>query len=111
LVGPAERARVEAWNATAMEYPSGACIHELFEEWAARKPEAVALEFGDESMTYGELDARANRFAHHLRRHGVGPEVRVALWLDRGPDLVAAVLGILKAGGAYVGLDPAYPAE
>ncbi|HST61260.1 MAG TPA: amino acid adenylation domain-containing protein, partial [Longimicrobium sp.] len=111
LAGPAERAQVEAWNATEREYPRDACIHTLFEGWAARTPDALALEFGDASLTYAALDARANRLAHHLRRHGVGPEVRVALCLERGPDLVAAVLGILKAGGAYVGLDPAYPAE
>ncbi|HST62903.1 MAG TPA: amino acid adenylation domain-containing protein, partial [Longimicrobium sp.] len=111
LVSAEERARVEAWNATEMEYPKGERIHTLFESWARRTPDAVVLEFGDVSVTYAEMDARANQLAHHLRRYGVGPEVRVALYLERGPELVAAVLGILKAGGAYVGLDLAYPAE
>ncbi len=111
LVSAEERARVAAWNATERPYPAGACIHELFEDWAGRTPDAVALEFGSDSLTYGELDERANRLAHHLRRLGVGPEVRVALCLERGPALIGAVLGILKAGGAYVGLDPAYPRE
>jgi amino acid adenylation domain-containing protein/non-ribosomal peptide synthase protein (TIGR01720 family) len=111
LVRPEDLACLEAWNATGVEYPSGECVHTLFEGWAARTPDAVALVFGDVSVTYGELDAQANRLANHLRRHGVGPEVRVALCLERGPELVAAVLGILKAGGAYVPLDPAYPEE
>ncbi len=110
LVGAEERARVEAWNATAVEYPSDAGIPALFEEWAARTPDAVALAFAGGSVTYAELDARANRLARYLRRYGVGPEVRVALCLERGPELVAAILAILKAGGAYVPLDPAYPA-
>ncbi|HST62618.1 MAG TPA: amino acid adenylation domain-containing protein, partial [Longimicrobium sp.] len=112
LLDAAERRQVvEGWNATDAEYPSGTSIHALFEGWAARTPDAVAVEFGDVAVTYGEMDARANQLAHHLRRYGVGPEVRVALCLERGPDLIAAVLGILKAGGAYVGLDPAYPPE
>ncbi|HEX8246379.1 MAG TPA: amino acid adenylation domain-containing protein, partial [Longimicrobium sp.] len=83
----------------------------LFEAHAARDPQAAAVLFGGESLAYGELDARAGRLAAHLRRHGVGPEVRVGICLERGPDLVAAILGVLKAGGAYVPLDPAYPAE
>ena len=111
LLSAGERARVAAWNATARPYPSGERIHGLFEAWAARTPDAPALVFGDLSVTYGELDARANRLANHLRQRGVGPEVRVAVCLERGPELVGAVLAILKAGGAYVPLDPAYPAE
>ncbi|HST62509.1 MAG TPA: amino acid adenylation domain-containing protein, partial [Longimicrobium sp.] len=111
LVSAEEQAQIAAWNATEMAYPKGERIHTLFESWARRTPDAVVLEFGDVSVTYAEMDARANQLAHHLRRYGVGPEVRVALYLERGPELVAAVLGILKAGGAYVGLDLAYPAE
>ncbi|HSK75747.1 MAG TPA: amino acid adenylation domain-containing protein [Thermoanaerobaculia bacterium] len=76
-----------------------------------RSPEAVAVVFEGESLTYRELDRRANRLARHLRALGVGPEARVGLLLERSVDLVAAVLGVLKAGGAYVPLDPAYPAE
>ena len=111
ILPPEERRRVvEEWNDTARPLPP-ACIHQLFEEQAARTPDAVAVEFGAETLTYAELDARANRLAQHLRRRGVGPEVRVAFCLERAPELVAVLLGILKAGGAYVPLDPTHPAE
>jgi amino acid adenylation domain-containing protein len=111
LAGPEElRTVVEEWNRTKHPYPH-ACIHELFEEQAGRTPEAVAVVFGEEQLTYAELDGRADRLAHHLRRRGVGPEDRVALCMERHPDLVTAFFGILKAGAAYVPLDPAHPAE
>ncbi|HLL81309.1 MAG TPA: amino acid adenylation domain-containing protein, partial [Longimicrobium sp.] len=86
-------------------------VHELFERQAARTPVAAALVLGDESLSYGELDRRANRLARHLRGRGVGAEVRVAVFLERSFDMVTGVLAILKAGGAYVPLDPSYPAE
>ncbi|MFL5385417.1 MAG: amino acid adenylation domain-containing protein [Longimicrobiaceae bacterium] len=86
-------------------------LHHLVEGWAARTPEAVALVSGETRLGYRELDARANRLARHLRALGVGPEVRVAISLERGPRVVVAVLAVLKAGGAYVPLDPSYPAE
>jgi len=112
LLGEAERAVVlEEWNRTEAEYPADRCIHELFEAQVARTPGAVAVRVEEESLTYRELDARANRLAHHLRRRGVGPEVRVGVLVERSPALIAAVLGVLKAGAAYVPLDPAYPAE
>jgi amino acid adenylation domain-containing protein len=108
----AERRQVvEEWNRTGAEYPAGASIHELFEAQAARAPGAVAVVFEDESLTYAELNARANRLAHHLRGLGVGPDARVAICVERGPEMIAGLLAILKAGGAYVPLDPAYPAE
>uniref|UniRef100_UPI003B3A4085 amino acid adenylation domain-containing protein n=1 Tax=Longimicrobium sp. TaxID=2029185 RepID=UPI003B3A4085 len=105
------RVVVEAWNRTDAEYPAGSCIHELFEAQAARTPEAVAVRFEGESLTYAALDDAANRLANHLRRRGVRPETRVGICLPRTPELVAAMLGVLKAGGAYVPLDPAYPRE
>ncbi|HYR10943.1 MAG TPA: amino acid adenylation domain-containing protein, partial [Longimicrobium sp.] len=112
LVGAAERSLLlDEWNRTDAGYPSDHCIHHLFEAQAERTPEAIALSFDDQSLTYGELNARANRLAHHLARRGVGPEVRVGLCLERGVEMVVAILGVLKAGGAYVPLDPAYPAE
>ncbi|HEX9938493.1 MAG TPA: AMP-binding protein, partial [Longimicrobium sp.] len=112
LLGEAERSAVlEEWNRTGAEFPADACLHELFEAHARNAPEAAAVVFGGEVMSYLELDLRANRLANHLRVHGVGPEVRVGICLERGPELVAAILGVLKAGGAYVPLDPAYPAE
>ncbi|HEX2079261.1 MAG TPA: amino acid adenylation domain-containing protein, partial [Longimicrobium sp.] len=87
------------------------CIHHLFAEQAARTPDAVAVAFGDASLRYCELDARAERLARALVREGVGPEVRVGVLQERGPDLVVALLAVLKAGGAFVPMDPAYPAE
>ncbi|HST62930.1 MAG TPA: amino acid adenylation domain-containing protein [Longimicrobium sp.] len=112
LLGEAERRTVvEAWNRTDADYPADASIHGLFEAEAARTPDAAAVVHGDESVTYGALNARANRIAHHLRRLGVGAESRVGICLSRGPEMVAALLGVLKAGGAYVPLDPAYPVE
>ncbi|HEX8321936.1 amino acid adenylation domain-containing protein, partial [Longimicrobium sp.] len=108
----AERALVlEEWNRTDVEYPAGACIHELFEAQAARTPDAVAVRFEEEALTYRELNERANRLAHSLRRRGVGPEVRVGICLERSPEMVVSLLAVLKAGGAYVPLDPAYPAD
>ncbi|HEU4562176.1 MAG TPA: amino acid adenylation domain-containing protein, partial [Longimicrobium sp.] len=112
LLGEAERAQVlEEWNRTAAEVPADRCIHELFEAQAERTPAAVAVCFKEESLTYGELNERANRLAHHLRRRGVGPEVRVGICLERSLEMVVSVLAVLKAGGAYVPLDPGLPAE
>ncbi|MEW5930636.1 MAG: amino acid adenylation domain-containing protein, partial [Gemmatimonadota bacterium] len=108
----AERRQVvEGWNAAEAEYPSRSCVHALFEAQVERTPHAVAVVHEDRSLTYAELNARANRLAHHLRALGVGPDARVAVCVERSPALVVALLGILKAGGAYVPLDPAYPAE
>ncbi|HEX5725816.1 MAG TPA: amino acid adenylation domain-containing protein, partial [Longimicrobiaceae bacterium] len=90
--------------------PSPGLIHTLFEAQAARTPDAPALRHAGRVLTYRELDAEANRIAHHLRARGVDAEVPVGIFLRRSPRLVAALLGVLKAGGAYVPLDPAYPA-
>ena len=86
-------------------------IHPLFEEQVRRAPEAVALVFGGERLTYAELDARANRLARDLRRRGVGPEALVGVAVERSVEMVVALLAVLKAGGAYVPLDPSYPTE
>ena len=99
------------WNATAHEFPDGACLHELFERHVALNPDAPAVFFGERSLTYGEVEAQANQLAHALRRRGVGPDLLVGLCVERSIHLVIGVLGILKAGGAYVPLDPAYPEE
>ncbi|HEY0016583.1 MAG TPA: condensation domain-containing protein, partial [Longimicrobium sp.] len=106
-----EKARLAAWNDTAHACPGDECIHEIIARQAAATPDAVAVVFEDQRVTYAELDARASRLANHLRGLGVGPEVRVGILAEPGPDLVAGVLGILRAGGAYLPLDPAYPAE
>ena len=102
---------LERWNDTAAAYPEHLCIHQLFEQQVQRTPDAIALVFEDESLTYAQLNARANRLAHHLVALGVRPEDRVALCMERGIGMVVALMAILKAGGAYVPLDPAYPGE
>ncbi len=86
-------------------------IHELFEDQVERTPEAVALVFGDERLTYRELNERANRLGHYLRELGVGPDVLVGICVQRSLQMVVGLLGILKAGGAYVPLDPSYPEQ
>ncbi|MGW4898181.1 amino acid adenylation domain-containing protein, partial [Kitasatospora sp. NPDC004240] len=101
---------LDTWN-TTVEQPVEECVHELFAAQAARTPDAVALTSGDLSLTYAELDERANRIAHHLIALGAGPERIVGLSLERGPDLIPALLGILKSGAAYLPLDPANPAD
>ncbi|HEY0605955.1 MAG TPA: amino acid adenylation domain-containing protein, partial [Herpetosiphonaceae bacterium] len=111
LLTEAEQQQLRAENPSATLAPRNTCVHDLFAAQAARTPEAVAVVFGDRSLTYAELDRRANQLAHELRRLGVGPEVRVGLYLQRSLDLVVALLGIWKAGGAYVPLDPSYPAQ
>ncbi|MET0650677.1 MAG: amino acid adenylation domain-containing protein, partial [Pyrinomonadaceae bacterium] len=111
LLSPAERRLRREWNATEAEYPVR-CVHGLFEEQAERTPGAVALIFGRERLTYGELNARANRLAHRLRRrHGAGPEVLVGVCMERSVEMVVSLLAILKAGAAYVPVDPDYPEE
>ncbi len=117
LLAAAERQQLREWNDTAAapsasRLPAGATrIHELFERQAERRPLALAVAGQGIALTYGELEARANRLARHLRRLGVGPEVRVGLCVERSPEMVVALLAILKAGGAYVPLDPAHPRE
>ncbi|MET0399320.1 MAG: non-ribosomal peptide synthase/polyketide synthase [Longimicrobiaceae bacterium] len=109
LLGPAERAQLlDEWTSAAAEVP-GLPVHERIAAVAARVPDAPAVLFRGERVTFAELEARAERLATALRGHGVGPDARVGLLLDRSPEMVAAVLGILKAGGAYVPLDPSLP--
>jgi amino acid adenylation domain-containing protein len=105
-----DRRQLEELNATAAPVPD-LCFHTWFERQAARAPEDRAVVHGGSDLTYRELNERANRLARHLRRLGVGPEVRVGLCLERSLEMPVGILGILKAGGAYVPVDPAYPAE
>ena len=104
------RVLLHEWNDTARALPP-ATLPELFAAQAARTPDAVAVVGADESLSYGELEARANRLARHLRSLGVGPEVVVGLCVERSAAMVVGLLGILEAGGAYLPLDPSYPAE
>lgn len=112
LLTPAERTQLLVdWNATRVEYPQGDCLHHLFEAQVARSEDAIALVYQDEHLTYGELERRANQLAHYLRRLGIGPEVRVGIYVERSPDMAIGLLGVLKAGGVCVPLDPDYPKE
>ncbi|QRO01038.1 non-ribosomal peptide synthase/polyketide synthase [Archangium violaceum] len=106
-----QRRVLEEWNATEVEWPREKCIHELVTEQARARPEAVAVSCEGQKLTYRELEERANKLGNHLRGLGVGPEVRVALSVERSLELVVGMLGILKAGGVYVPLEPSYPAE
>jgi amino acid adenylation domain-containing protein len=99
------------WNDTRTDYPTDCCLHELFDAQAERTPDAIAVVFEDQQLTYRELNRRANQLAHYLRRLGVGPDVLVGICVERSLEMVVGLLGVLKAGGAYVPLDPAYPRE
>jgi amino acid adenylation domain-containing protein len=98
-------------NATATAYPAAMCTHELFAAQAAHTPDAVALIFEDQRLSYRDLDRRANQLARFLQQHGVGPQVTVGICMERAPDLVVGLLGILKAGGAFMPLDSMFPQE
>jgi amino acid adenylation domain-containing protein len=111
LIPEAERHQLLVeWNDTQVEYPAK-CIHQLFEEQVKRTPDAVALVFENQQLTYRELNARANQLAHYLQGLGVGPEILVGICLERSIEMLVGMLGILKASGAYVPMDPAYPQE
>jgi amino acid adenylation domain-containing protein len=113
LTAPEIRQAVVDWNRTAAEVPDTP-VHRLVEAWAAERPRspAVVADVADVArLTYGELNRRANRLAHRLRKLGVGPEDVVAVRIPRSPELIVAVLAVLKAGGAYLPIDPAHPAE
>ena len=111
ILSTAERHTIlREWNDTARPIPS-ATLPDLFAAQAAQNPDAVAVVFEDATLTYAQLDARANQLAHHLRSLGVGPEVVVGLCVERSLEMMVGLLGILKAGGAYLPLDPSYPTE
>ncbi|HEX2268956.1 MAG TPA: amino acid adenylation domain-containing protein [Pyrinomonadaceae bacterium] len=103
-----ERLLIE-WKGARTDYPRNKCVHELFAEQVERAPDAVAVTFEHQRLTYKELDLRSNQLAHHLRKHGVGPEVPVGICIERSLEMVVALLGVLKSGGAYVPLDPSSP--
>nr|QLY89264.1 pseudodesmin synthetase [Pseudomonas sp.] len=112
LLDQAERRRLlETFNATEVPYNLEQTIHGLFEVQVERTPEVVAVKVGEQSLTYRQLNERANQLAHYLRGQGVGPDSRVAICVERGLEMVVGLLAILKAGGGYVPLDPAYPLE
>jgi iturin family lipopeptide synthetase A len=99
------------WNDTQADYPEDKCINQLFEQQVQRHPDAVALVFGNQQITYHQLNCRANQLANYLKSLGVGADVLVGLCVERSIEMIVGLLGILKAGGAYVPLDPEYPQE
>ena len=112
LLGEAEERRILVeWNDTRVDYPGSACLHEYIEEQVERTPDAPAVAFGEEVLTYRELNQRANDLAHTLQSLGVRPDSLVAICAERSAEMVVGLLAILKAGGAYVPLDPGYPRE
>ncbi|HTU20950.1 MAG TPA: amino acid adenylation domain-containing protein [Gemmataceae bacterium] len=111
LTAEEERRLLHECNDTDADYPRDVCLHHLFEQQAARTPDAIALRFAEQTLSYAELDAWANRLACVLRQRGVVRETLVALCLERSPEMIVAMLGVLKAGGAYVPLDPASPVD
>jgi amino acid adenylation domain-containing protein/non-ribosomal peptide synthase protein (TIGR01720 family) len=110
ILSESERRLQDNWNSTARPY-SLQCIHHLFEYQAERTPDAIALVFDEEKLTYRELNERANQLAHRLQRHGAGPEVLIGICMERSLEMVVGLMAILKAGAAYVPIDPAYPPE
>jgi amino acid adenylation domain-containing protein len=108
LAGPERDRLLVEWNDTKKDHPNAA-IHELFEAQVEKTPDAVAVVFEEEVLTYSEVNGRANQVAHHLRKRGVGPDILVGICLERSLEMVIGLLGVLKAGGAYVPLDPTYP--
>ncbi|RKH37600.1 non-ribosomal peptide synthetase, partial [Corallococcus sicarius] len=112
LLSPDERQRMlVAWNDSRVDFTQDTCAHHLFEAQVALTPDAPALECQGTTLSYRELDSRANQLAHHLRQSGVGPDTPVGLCCERSPELIIGMLGILKAGGAFLPLDPGHPPE
>ncbi|MEG4964628.1 amino acid adenylation domain-containing protein, partial [Microcoleus sp. K4-C2] len=111
LTKPEQQQLLFEWNNTQSELPKNQCVHGLFEAQTERTPDAIAVVFDGEHLTYRELNRRANQLAHHLKNLGVKPEIPIGIFVDRSLEMVVGLLGILKAGGAYVPLDPAHSNE
>ena len=112
ILSPEEKHKLLVeWNDTAVDYPKDKCIHQLFEEQVERTPDNVAVVFEGDSLTYRELNEKANCLAHYLQSHGVQTESLVGICVERSLEMIVGLLGILKAGGAYVPIDPTYPHE
>lgn len=112
LLSPAEEQKIVVeWSKTETPFDKSICMHQLFEQWVQSQPDRPALKFKDVALTYAELNGRANQLAHYLRKLGVVPEDRVAIYLERSIEMIVSILAIQKAGGAYVPIDPDYPED
>lgn len=111
LLTQSEWQQIQSWNHTQTDYPDNICIHQLFEAQVEKTPDAVAVVFAQEQLTYQQLNSKANQLANYLQSLGVGPEVLVGICVERSLFMIVGILGILKAGGAYLPLDPGYPGE
>jgi amino acid adenylation domain-containing protein len=109
FVSPLERQQIDRWNQTQFDYPQDKCLHQLFEARVAQNPEAIAIAYRGQYLTYRELEQKANRLASHLRHLGVTAETLVGICVERSLEMVIGLFAILKAGGAYLPLDPNYP--
>jgi len=111
LLTDSEKKQLAGWNRTEAEFPRGKCVHQLVEEQVERSPEAIAVQQEKRSLSYRELNSRANQLAHYLRKRGVGPDTPVGICLHSSPEMMVALLAVLKAGAACLPLDPKYPQE
>src|SRR5882724_7748364 len=110
FLSPEEEHRLlDEWNKTKTDYPRNQCIHQLLEAGAEHTPDAIAAQFEAATLTYSELNSRANQLAHSLAGHGAGPGSLVGILLDRSLEMLTGVLAVLKTGAAYLPLDPAFP--
>ncbi|MFZ5515901.1 MAG: amino acid adenylation domain-containing protein [Candidatus Zhuqueibacterota bacterium] len=106
-----QRRILDEWNATVSDYPSETTIQQLFERQVEKNPDGIAVRYGEATLTYSDLNRRANQLGRYLRKQGVGPDVLVGVCMERSVELVVGLMGVLKAGGAYVALDPSYPKD
>ena len=111
LTSEEEQLLLQTWNKTDQEFPGELCVHQLFEKQVASTPDALAVAYRDDQLTYSELNARANQLAHHLKRLGVQPDTFVGICTDRSLEMMVSILAVLKSGGAYVPLDPDFPKD
>ena len=111
LTDPEKHQLLVEWNDTKTDYPKDKCIHQLFEEQVEKTPNAIAVVFEDQQLTYRELNARANQLAHYLTTEGAQSGTAVGVYLERSIELAIALLAVLKAGGVYAPVDPSYPIE
>ena len=112
LLTPTEHQLIHIeWHRHQKAYPQDRCLHQLFEEQVAKTPEAIAVVFEDQTITYRQLNQKANQLAHYLQKQGIKPDHLVGICIERSPEMIVGILGILKAGGAYVPLDPTYPQQ